>query len=240
MNLTRINFGLSRFWGLNKRSFVSSVVPEFDFKESSVMNEPILSYLKDSKERNELQATLKELKSKVEDIPIVIAGEEIRTRQEKYQAIPHDHQHKIAKFYYADKTLIEKAIGKSVEAQQKWDKTPITDRLKIWEKAADLMAGKYRQKLNAATMLGQSKTVIQAEIDSACELVDFMRFNAFFLKENLKFQPISVDKNFTKNSVRFRGIDGFVAAISPFNFTAIGGNLAYTPALLVRNFSKLK
>lgn len=95
------------------------------------------------------------------------------------------------------------------------------------------MAGKYRQKLNAATMLGQSKTTIQAEIDSAAELIDFIRFNAFFLKENAKYQPISEDIKVTKNSVRFRGLDGFIAAIAPFNFTAIGGNLSYTPAMMV-------
>lgn len=94
------------------------------------------------------------------------------------------------------------------------------------------MAGKYRQKLNAATMLGQSKTTIQAEIDSAAELIDFIRFNAFFLKENAKYQPISEDVKITKNSVRFRGLDGFIAAIAPFNFTAIGGNLSYTPAMM--------
>lgn len=216
------------------RSFTSSVVSDLKLQDFPIKNEPILSYLKGSKERHGLQEALKEVKSNIQDVPIVIGGEDFRTNDERFQTIPHDHQHKIAKFYYADQKLIQKAIRKSIESQEKWDKTPLSDRLKIWEKAADLMAGKYRQKLNATTMLGQSKTVIQAEIDSACELVDFMRFNAYFLKENLKFQPISVDRNVTKNSVRFRGIDGFVAAISPFNFTAIGGNLAYTPALLVR------
>jgi 1-pyrroline-5-carboxylate dehydrogenase len=94
------------------------------------------------------------------------------------------------------------------------------------------MAGKYRQDLNAATMLGQSKTAIQAEIDSSAELIDFIRMNAYYLKEAAKYQPISENKKVTKNSMRFRGIDGFVAAVSPFNFTAIGGNLAYTPALM--------
>lgn len=133
--------------------------------------------------------------------------------------------------------MIQKAISKSVEIQQKWDRTTLKERLDIWEKAGDLMAGKYRQKLNAATMLGQSKTTIQAEIDSAAELIDFIRFNAFFLKENAKYQPISEDIKVTKNSVRFRGLDGFIAAIAPFNFTAIGGNLSYTPAMMVsRNF----
>lgn len=208
-------------------------MPDTNLKDFGIENEPILDYKKGSKERNELIVALKDAKSKVVDVPIVIAGEEIRTNDVRYQTMPHDHQHKIAKFYYADKKLVEKAIGKSVEMQTKWDRTSLKERLDIWEKAGDLMAGKYRQKLNAATMLGQSKTTIQAEIDAAAELIDFIRFNAFFLKENAKFQPISENIKVTKNSVRFRGLDGFIAAVSPFNFTAIGGNLSYTPAMMV-------
>lgn len=199
-----------------------------------VQNEPILEYKKGSKERKELIAALERAKSTVEDVPIVIAGQEIRTNDVQYQTMPHDHQHRIAKFYYADTKLIQKAIKKSVEMQVKWDRTTLHDRIDTWHRAADLMAGKYRQKLNAATMLGQSKTAIQAEIDAAAELIDFIRFNAFFLKENAKFQPISENAKVTKNSVRFRGLDGFIAAVSPFNFTAIGGNLSYTPAMMVR------
>lgn len=208
------------------------MVPETNLKDFGIENEPILGYRKGSKERNELIAALKDAKSKVVDVPIMIAGEEIRTNEVRYQTMPHDHQHKIAKFYHADKKTVEKAIGKSVEMQTKWDRTSLKERLDIWHRAADLMAGKYRQKLNAATMLGQSKTAIQAEIDAAAELIDFIRFNAFFLKENAKFQPISEDIKVTKNSVRFRGLDGFIAAIAPFNFTAIGGNLSYTPAMM--------
>lgn len=162
----------------------------------------------------------------------MIGGQEIRTNDVKCQRMPHNHKTVIAQFYYADEKLIQKAVKASVEMQKKWDKTPLADRIKIWNKAADLMAGPYRQELNAATMLGQSKTVIQAEIDSAAELIDFIRMNAYYLKENAKYQPISENAKITKNSLRFRGIDGFIAAISPFNFTAIGGNLAYTPALM--------
>ena len=213
---------------------VSSVVAETNLKDFGVVNEPILGYSKGSKERKELLDALEKAKSTVEDVPIVIGGEEIRTKDIQYQTMPHNHQHKIAKFYYADSKLIKKAISKSVEMQQKWDRTSLKERLDIWHRAADLMAGKYRQKLNAATMLGQSKTTVQAEIDAAAELIDFIRFNAFFLKENAKFQPISENINVTKNSVRFRGLDGFIAAVSPFNFTAIGGNLSYTPAMMVR------
>lgn len=208
------------------------MVADSHLKDFGIENEPILSYKNGSKERNELLEALEKAKS-IEDVPIVIAGEEIRTNNVRFQTMPHNHQHKIAKFYYADTKLIHKAIGKSVEMQQKWDRTSLKERVDIWHRAADLMAGKWRQKLNAATMLGQSKTTIQAEIDSAAELIDFIRFNAFFLKENAKYQPISEDIKVTKNSVRFRGLDGFVAAVSPFNFTAIGGNLSYTPAMMV-------
>lgn len=203
-----------------------------DLKDFKVVNEPILGYKKGSKERDELIKALCDAKSNLVDVPIVIAGEEYRTNEVRYQVMPHDHQAQLARFYYADEKLLQKAICKSVEMQQKWDKTPLLERVAIWDRAADMMAGKYRQKLNAATMLGQSKTAIQAEIDAAAELIDFLRFNVFFLKENAKYQPISEDIKVTKNSVRFRGIDGFVAAVSPFNFTAIGGNLSYTPALI--------
>ncbi|CAB3259006.1 unnamed protein product [Arctia plantaginis] len=211
---------------------LSSVVKLPCFQDFDVQNEPILGYRKGSTERNTLIQELKNVASNTEEVPIVIGGEIIKEGPPVYQAMPHDHSKKIAKFYYASEKTIEKAIKVSVEAQKRWDRTTLEERLSIWDKAADLMAGQYRQKLNAATMLGQSKTVIQAEIDSSAELIDFFRFNAYFLKENAKYQPISENASVTRNSLRFRGIDGFIAAISPFNFTAIGGNLAYTPALM--------
>lgn len=211
---------------------ISSVVSEVQLPEFSIYNEPILSYKKGSKERKDIEQKLKETASNCEDIPIVIGDKEYRTNDVRYQVMPHKHSHKLAKFYYADSELIQNAIKVSTDTQKKWDRTPIAERIKIWHRAADLMAGKYRQELNAATMLGQSKTVIQAEIDSAAELIDFIRMNAYYLKEAVKYQPISENPSITKNSLRLRGIDGFTAAISPFNFTAIGGNLAYTPALM--------
>lgn len=119
-----------------------------------------------------------------------------------------------------------------MKTQREWERTPIEARLEIWLKAAALMAGKYRQELNASTMLGQAKTAIQAEIDSAAELVDFFKIHAYFVKDALRYKPISPNPSETLNSLRYRGMDGFVAAVSPFNFTAIGGNLAYTPALM--------
>lgn len=211
---------------------ISSVVQSANLPDTGIVNEPILSYSKNSPERNALKAALKATAAKCEEIPIVIGGQEIKTNNVRYQVMPHDHSHKIAKFYWADQKIIQNAIEVACEAQTKWDRTPLSERVKIWNRAADLMATKYRQELNAATMLGQAKTVIQAEIDSAAELVDFIRMNAYFLKECTKYQPISENAKVTKNSMRYRGIDGFVAAVSPFNFSAIGGNLAYTPALM--------
>ena len=212
---------------------ISSVVPELNLTDFGVANEPILGYEKNSKERAEIKKALKHASTNCEDIPIVIGSEEIRTNDVRCQVMPHDHAKNVAAFYYADKKLVQKAIDTAVTAQTKWDRTPLEERLRIWDRAADLMAGQYRHELNAATMLGQAKTVIQAEIDSAAELIDFIRLNAYFLKENTKYQPISENIKVTKNSMRYRGIDGFIAAVSPFNFTAIGGNLAYTPALMV-------
>ncbi|KAL1464204.1 hypothetical protein WDU94_003872 [Cyamophila willieti] len=216
----------------SKRCINHSVVPKVKIDDFPVKNEPVYSYLPGSKEREAITAALKRVGSTVEEVPILIGTKEYKTEHVQYQPMPHNHKKKIAKFYYATPELVQKAIAVSTEAQLKWDKVPLAERLAIWEKAAVLMAGKYRQDLNATTMLGQSKTIIQAEIDSAAELIDFIRLNAFFAKELTKYQPISEEPKSTLNSMRYRGLDGFVAAVSPFNFTAIGGNLAYTPALM--------
>ncbi|CAH0549381.1 unnamed protein product [Brassicogethes aeneus] len=211
---------------------LGSVIPEMKIQDFGVKNEPVLEYLKGSKERKELEAALQEVASKTEEVPIVIGDKELTSNDVRYQVMPHNHKKKIAKFYYANKDQVNQAIQTACEAQKKWDRVPIPERLRIWEKAASLMAGPWRARLNAATMLGQAKTTIQAEIDSAAELIDFFRLNCYFLKEATKYQPISENPKVTKNSMRYRGFDGFVAAIAPFNFTAIGGNLAYTPALM--------
>lgn len=211
---------------------LGSVVPEVKLNDFGVKNEPVLNYLSGSKEREEIKKALEKTASTCEEVPIVIGDQEIKTKDVRYQVMPHDHSKKIARFYYATADVVQKAISTAVEAQKKWDRVPISERLQIWDKAANMMANEYRQTLNAATMLGQAKTVIQAEIDSAAELIDFFRLNAYFLKEASKYQPISENPKVTKNSMRFRGIEGFIAAVSPFNFTAIGGNLAYTPALM--------
>lgn len=211
---------------------LASIVELPKLKDFGVQNEPVLGYRAGSHERGELADELKRTSAVTEEVPIVIGDQNIKDGEPKFQVMPHNHGRKIAKYYYASEKTIQKAISVSVEAQARWDRTPYEERVRIWERAADLMAGEHRQRLNAATMLGQSKTVVQGEIDAAAELIDFFRFNLFFLKENSKYQPISENPQVTRNSMRFRGIDGFIAAISPFNFTAIGGNLAYTPALM--------
>jgi len=213
---------------------IASVVNKADIQVSDfgVQNEPILGYLPGSAERAALEASLQKYKDTTEDVPIIIGGKEYRTDDVRYQVMPHNHQKKIAKFYYATPELVTKAIETSLEAKKEWEKVPLDDRMKLFLKVADDMAGKYRADLNATTMLGQAKTVIQAEIDAACELIDFFRFNTYFGKELLKYQPISEDPGTTLNLMRYRSLEGFIAAVSPFNFTAIAGNLAYTPAIM--------
>lgn len=161
--------------GLNNCRRISSVVPSTNLKDFGTKNEPVFEYKKGSAERKELEEALKRTAANCEEVPIVIGGKEIRTDQVVYQVMPHNHSKKIAKFYYADAKTVQSAIKTAVEAQPKWDRTSLDERIQIWERAATLMAGKYRQDLNAATMLGQAKTVIQAEIDSAAELIDFIR-----------------------------------------------------------------
>lgn len=199
---------------------------------SGPTNEPILDYSNpDSSHRIELEKCLKELQADVQEVPIIIKGKEHTTAEVRYQLVPFNHKHKLARFYYADHKLICQAIQASMDARKEWDSVPFNERIRIMQKAADLVGGKYRQILNAATMLGQAKTIKQAEIDSACELKDFLNFNAYYAGQLLNWEtPRSTQ--YEKNRLEFRGLDGFVAAISPFNFTAIGANLASAPALM--------
>lgn len=214
------------------RSQTSSVVPIQKFEKIYFKNEPILEYKAPSTELKNLEQSLEKYKTNVEDIPIVIGGNEIRTNLECHQVIPYKHSHNIARYCYADENIINQAIKNALETKEKWDNTPYHVRARYWEKAASLMATKYRADLVAATMLGQAKTVYQAEIDAAVELIDFFRLNAEFFKELANYEPFNVKGKTFKNHMIWRGLDGFIAAISPFNFTAIGGNLAYTPALM--------
>jgi len=213
---------------------ISSVVPKSDIEltDFTVKNEPVLGYLPGSKEREELKAALDSLADITEDIPIIIGGKEYRTDNVQYQVMPHDHQKKVAKFYWATPELISKAIDTSLQAKIDWEKIPIDEKIDMFRKVSDDMSTKYRALLNATTMLGQAKTVIQAEIDSAAELIDFFRLNCFFAKELYKYQPISEDPAQTLNLMRYRSLEGFIASVTPFNFTAIAGNLAYTPTVM--------
>ncbi|XP_060714186.1 delta-1-pyrroline-5-carboxylate dehydrogenase, mitochondrial [Tachysurus vachellii] len=195
-----------------------------------VKNEPILSFKEGSKERAQLEKALKDLKGKTEEIPCVIGDEQIWTKDIRYQLSPFNHAHKVAKFCYADKELLNKAIMASVAARREWDLKPVADRAQIFFKAADELSGPKRAEVLAKTMIGQGKTVVQAEIDAAAELIDFFRFNAKHAVELEQQQPLNSDGS--TNTMLYRGLEGFVAAVAPFNFTAIGGNLAGTPAIM--------
>ncbi|XP_029908265.1 delta-1-pyrroline-5-carboxylate dehydrogenase, mitochondrial [Myripristis murdjan] len=195
-----------------------------------VKNEPILGFKEGSAERKELLKALSDLKGKTEEIPCVIGDEHVWTKDIRYQLSPFNHSHKLAKFCYADKELINKAILASVAARREWDLKPVQDRAQILFKAADVISGPKRAEILAKTMIGQGKTVIQAEIDAAAELIDFFRFNAKHAVELEGQQPLDAESS--TNTMLYRGLEGFVAAVAPFNFTAIGGNLAGTPALM--------
>ncbi|XP_029007638.1 delta-1-pyrroline-5-carboxylate dehydrogenase, mitochondrial [Betta splendens] len=195
-----------------------------------VKNEPVLGFRKGSAERTELLKALDSLMGRTEEIPCVVGDEHVWTKDIRYQLSPFNHSQKVAKFCYADKELINKAIVASVAARREWDLKPIQDRANILFKAADVISGPKRAEILAKTMIGQGKTVVQAEIDAAAELIDFFRFNAKHAIELEKQQPI--DGGESTNTMIYRGLEGFVAAVAPFNFTAIGGNLAGTPALM--------
>lgn len=198
----------------------------------SVENEATLGYLEGSSELNELTSALKGLSETVTDVPIIIGGRSLSSSRVVHQVYPFDHAKKLATFYYASADQINLAIKVSQEARREWDKVPLSHKISLFLRAADLVSGKYRMNLNAATMLGQAKTIIQAEIDSAAELADFFRFNAKFAAQLTHYQPLSPNSQETVNSFRYRSLEGFVASISPFNFTAIGGNLASAPTIM--------
>ncbi|XP_066493338.1 delta-1-pyrroline-5-carboxylate dehydrogenase, mitochondrial [Tiliqua scincoides] len=195
-----------------------------------VVNEPVLQFMAGSPERAALQKALSDLKGKTEAIPCIVGGKEVWTADVRYQVSPYNHSHRVAKYCYADKALLNNAIEAALAARREWDLRPVQDRAEIFFKAADMLSGPRRAEVLAKTMIGQAKTVIQAEIDAAAELIDFFRFNAKYAVELEGQQPLSVPPS--TNSMVYRGLEGFVAAVSPFNFTAIGGNLAGAPALM--------
>lgn len=193
-------------------------------------NEPVLSYAPGSKERAALKKALEEARSKVIDIPMYIGAEEVRTEKKKSISPPHDHKHILGHYHEGGKEHVTKAIEAALAAKEKWANLAWEQRASIFLKAAELLAGPYRYKMNAATMLGQSKNAFQAEIDSACELIDFLRFNVHFMSEIYQDQPESSPGVW--NRIEYRPLEGFVFALTPFNFTAIGGNLPTSAALM--------
>ncbi len=200
------------------------------FKVPFPVNEPIKDYRKDSVEKLELKKKMNELKSQTLEIPLIIGGKEIKTGQTGKCVLPHDHKTVIGIYHKAGKKEIELAISEALKAKEQWEEMPWEHRCSIFLKAADLLTGPYRATINAAAMLNLSKTVYQAEIDSACELADFFRFNSYYLSTIFSDQPIS-PKN-TWNRVEYRPLEGFVFAVTPFNFLSIAGNLPSTPALV--------
>ncbi|MCH7612088.1 MAG: L-glutamate gamma-semialdehyde dehydrogenase [Candidatus Marinimicrobia bacterium] len=195
------------------------------------VNEPIKDYAPGSPEKETLLAKIKEVKSQIIDIPLMIGGEEIRTGNTANCVMPHDHDHVLATYHQAGEKEVKMAIDASQEAWQTWSKTSLEERAEIFLNAADLLAGSWRDIVNASTMLNLSKNVYQAEIDSACELIDFLRFNPWFAKELASHQPMYSPEP-TKNRSELRPLEGFIFAVSPFNFTSIGGNLPSAPALM--------
>jgi 1-pyrroline-5-carboxylate dehydrogenase len=193
-------------------------------------NEPVKAYAPGSPERASLKQRLDEMMKEQLDIPLLIGGEEVRTGKLGRSICPHEHGHVLATYHQAGPAEIERAIAAARAAWKSWSETPWEERAAVFLKAAELLAGPWRDTLNAATMLGQSKNVYQAEIDSACEVIDFFRFNPHFAQQIYADQPISTRG--TWNMVEYRPLEGFVFAVTPFNFTAIGANLPSAPALM--------
>lgn len=194
------------------------------------INEPVRDYAIGSPWRAELKAVYRELKSKQVDIPMYIGDEEVRTENKKRMSPPHDHQHTLGYFNYGDRSHVKKAIDAALSARRGWSSLPWEHRASIFLKAADLLAGPYRAKMNAATMLGQSKNAMQAEIDAACELIDFLKFNVKYMVDIYGQQPES--GRGVWNRLEYRSLEGFVFAITPFNFTSIAANLPAVAALM--------
>ncbi|HEX2450468.1 MAG TPA: L-glutamate gamma-semialdehyde dehydrogenase [Gemmatimonadales bacterium] len=193
-------------------------------------NEPILGYFPGSAERAALKTALGRVGAETIDIPVVIGGREIHTGRTENVTSPHCHQRVLARVHQADRTLVGQAVDAALEAQRDWAHWRFEDRAAVFLKAAELLATSRRQLINAATMHGQSKTVFQAEIDAACELIDFLRYNVHFAERIYREQPESSPGIW--NRLDYRPLEGFVYAVTPFNFTAIGGNLAAAPALM--------
>ena len=194
------------------------------------LNEPVLSYAPESPEKEEVLKMYNSLFNKIIDIPMRIGNKFVKTGDLGKMSPPHDHKHLLGTYHKASKKNIEDAINTALKARDDWSKMPWQSRAAIFLKAADLIAGPYRAKINAATMLAQSKTIFQAEIDAACELIDFLRFNVKFMSDIYENQPNSSPGIW--NQLTYRPLEGFIYAVSPFNFTAIAGNLSASVAMM--------
>ena len=200
------------------------------FKVPKAKNEVVKSYIPGSKERDEIQKTYKEMINSFTEVPMYINGKDVKSANKKQISPPHDHQNIVGEYYIAEPKHIDDAIESALAAKKNWENMSWENRSAIFLKAAELIAGPYRSKINAATMIGQSKTVHQAEIDSTCELIDFLRFNVEFVTQIYSNQPESDGDAW--NRVEYRALEGFVYAVTPFNFTAIAGNLPTCMAML--------
>jgi 1-pyrroline-5-carboxylate dehydrogenase len=205
-------------------------MPKGFFHVPKAVNEPVKSYAPNSPEKAAVLAAYKKMWNETIDVPNYIGSEEIRTGNTRNMTAPHDHQHVVGKYHLAEKTHVEKAIIAALEARKNWANMAWEQRAAIFLKAAELIAGPYRAKINAATMIAQSKTVFQAEIDASCELIDFLRYNVEFMTQIYNDQPKSISDVW--NRVEYRPLEGFVYAITPFNFTAIAANLPASAALM--------
>ena len=207
-----------------------TIMPGTRFYLPKPENESILEYLPGSPERIELKAKLIEMKATTLDIPLIINGKEVRTGKTRKSHIPHDHEHILAEYHNANKEEVQQAIDSALEARKKWSETSWYDRAAIFLKAANLLSGPWRSTLTAATMLDLSKNVYQAEIDAADELIDFLRFNTYYMQEIYQTQAASGPGEW--NRIEYRPLEGFVFAVNPFNFVSIMGNLPTAPAMM--------
>lgn len=205
-------------------------MPKGIYQVPQPQNEPIKSYSSGSAERKELQAMLKLLRSQQVEVPMYIGGEKVKSGNKIRMSPPHDHKHTLGYFHKSDKKHVRDAIKAALKAKKDWENLAWEHRASIFLKAADLIAGPYRAKLNAATMLGQSKNAYQAEIDSACEIIDFLRYNVSFMSQIYAQQPVSSPGMW--NRMEWRPLEGFIYALTPFNFTAIAGNLPASCAMM--------
>ena len=205
-------------------------MPKGFFNVPKAVNEPVKSYAPNSPEKAAVLAAYKKMWNETIDVPMYIGSEQIKTGNTRTMSAPHNHKHIVGTYHLAEKSHVEKAIASALEARKKWANMPWEHRAAIFLKAAELIAGPYRARINAATMIAQSKTIFQAEIDASCELIDFLRYNVEFMTQIYQDQPKSVSDVW--NKVEYRPLEGFVYAITPFNFTAIAANLPASAALM--------